>query len=183
MRNINEATLVSLDGVIGNPGAWASPFIDDELQRAFLERLLKSDALLMGRHTYELFLNVWPGRTGDYPERINNMQKYVFSSTLGKAEWDNTTVIRGDVVEELRKLKDRDGGDLTIYGHGMLGRTALKAGLLDELLFSFFPVVVGEGERIRELGGEAGLSFAGAKVFDNGVVAITLHPIPRYLSA
>src|SRR5262245_59345001 len=100
MRKIIESTLVSLDGVIGDPHIWAMNYFDNEAQEDSLEMLLASDAMLMGRRTYEIFAGVWPARTGDYADRMNNIRKYVFSSTLERADWNNSTIIRGDVVAE-----------------------------------------------------------------------------------
>src|SRR5215470_6452477 len=146
MRKIIESTLVSLDGLIGDPHLWAMNYFDNEAQEDSLEMLLASDAMLMGRRTYEIFAGVWPARTGDYSERLNSMRKYVFSSTLQKADWNNSTIIHGDLVTEAAKLKQQEGKDLIIYGHGLLGQTLLKNQLLDELRFSIQPVFVGRGK-------------------------------------
>jgi dihydrofolate reductase len=104
-----------------------------DAQAHALEQLRANEAMLMGRRTYEVFARQWPGLSGDYAGRLNEMPKYVFSSTLASAEWNNTTVIRGDVVAEVAKLKAQDGNDLVIYGHGQFAHTLLEHGLLDEL--------------------------------------------------
>src|SRR5215813_13611337 len=104
MRKIIESTLVSLDGVIGDPHLWAMERFDEEAQKEALEGLLASDAMLMGRRTYEIFAGVWPARTGPYAERLNNMPKYVFSSTLRTADWNNSTIVQGGVVAEAARL-------------------------------------------------------------------------------
>src|SRR5262245_34507367 len=108
MRKIIESTLVSLDGVIGDPQLWAMNYFDNEAQKDALEQLLASDAMLMGRRTYEIFAKVWPARTGDYPDRINSMRKYVFSSSLQRADWNNSTIIRGEVAAETARLKQQN---------------------------------------------------------------------------
>ena len=177
MRKIIESTLVSLDGVIGDPHLWAMERFDDEAQKEALEGLLASDAMLMGRRTYEIFAGVWPARTGDYAERLNSMRKYVFSSTLEKADWSNSTIIHGDVATEAAKLKQQDGQDLIIYGHGLLGQTLLKQKLLDELRFSVQPVIVGRGKLLFCEGEKANLELVSAVPRANGVVVLSYHPV------
>jgi len=176
MRKIIESTLVSLDGVIGDPHLWAMERFDDDAQKEALEGLLASDAMLMGRRTYEIFAGVWPARTGDYAERLNSMRKYVFSSTLKKADWNNSTIIHGDVVTETAKLKQQEGQDLIIYGHGLLGQTLLKHHLLDELRFSVQPVIVGRGKLLFREGERANLELVSATPRANGVVVLSYQP-------
>src|SRR5262249_34340971 len=146
MRKIIESTLVSLDGVIGDPHLWAMERFDDDAQQEAFEGLQASDAMLLGRRTYEIFSGVWPARTGAYAERLNGMRKYVFSSTLRKVDWNNSTIIQGDVVTEVAKLKQQDGKGLIIYGHGLLGQTLLQHHFLDEIHLSVHPVLVGRGK-------------------------------------
>jgi len=143
---IVESTLVSLDGVIEDPAAWAGEYIDDEFQKAGLERLLVSDAMVMGRTTYELLARDWAAGTGAFADRVNSIRKYVFSSTLERADWNNSTIIRGDVVGEVRELKEQARSDLALWGHGLFGETLLKHGLLDEMRLSVFPCFVGKGK-------------------------------------
>jgi dihydrofolate reductase len=112
MRKIIESSLVSLDGVIGDPPTWVGDYIDEEFEKDALERLSRSDALLMGRRTYEMFAQMWPARTGVYADKVNSIRKYVFSSTLDKADWKNSTILRGDVASEARQLKRQAGPDL-----------------------------------------------------------------------
>ena len=177
MRKIIESTLVSLDGVIGDPHVWAMKHFDDEAQKEALEGLQQSDAMLMGRRTYEIFAAVWPARTGAYAERLNSMRKYVFSSTLRKADWSNSTIIQGDVGAEAAKLKQEDGKDLIIYGHGLLGQTLLKRHLLDELRLSIHPVFVGEGKLLFRKAEKATLKLISAKSRPNGVVVLSYKPL------
>jgi len=146
MRKIIESTLVSADGVIGDPQAWATEYRDKEVQQDALERLSGSDAMLLGRRTYELFVATWPAQTGDFADRMNSIRKYVFSSTLESADWNNSTIIRGDVAAEAARLKRQDGQDLAIYGHGLLSQTLLEHGLVDELRLSIHPILVGHGK-------------------------------------
>ncbi|MGO8947937.1 MAG: dihydrofolate reductase family protein [Ktedonobacterales bacterium] len=153
MRKIIEYTLVSVDGVFA--GADISGFFeyrDDAYLRDGLGQLLACDAMLMGRHTFEDFAKVWPGRTHPWADRINAMPKYVFSSKLEKAEWNNSTLVRGDVVAEVTKLKQQEGRDLLIWGHGLLGETLLKQRSLDVLDLSIHPLVVGQGKQFFRWG-------------------------------
>lgn len=147
MRKIIESTLMSVDGVIEDPAQWVGDFLDAEFQRAAYERLLESDVMLMGRRTYELLSRDWVGQTGEFADRISSIPKYVFSSSLGKADWSNSTIVNGDVVHEVTRLKQQAGnGDLAVYGHGQLAKTLLQAGLLDEIRISVFPIVLGQGQ-------------------------------------
>ena len=105
MRTIIESTLVSLDGVIGDPHLWATNYFDGEAEKYALELLSTSDAMLMGRQTYEFFAAAFPHQTGDYGERVNKIPKYVFSNTLQKTDWSNASILEGDVATEAAKLK------------------------------------------------------------------------------
>src|SRR5215831_12436534 len=173
MRKIIESTLISLDGVIGDPHLWAMERFDDDAQKEALEGLRASDAMLLGRRTYEIFAGVWPARTDAYAERLNTMRKYVFSSTLPKADWKNSTIIRGEVVAEAARLKQKDGKQLIIYGHGLLGQTLLQHNLLDEIHFSVHPVLVGRGKLLFREGAMAKLELVSAKSRSNGVVVLS----------
>lgn len=176
MRKIIESSLVSLDGVIGDPPTWIGDYIDEEFEKDALERLLSSDALLMGRRTYEMFAQIWPTRTGVYADKVNSIRKYVFSSTLDKADWKNSTILRGDVTSEVRQLKQRTGLDLAIYGHGLLGQTLLKQGLLDELRLSIHPLLVGHGKLFFREGESTKLKLIGTESFKSGVVVLRYQP-------
>ena len=114
MRKIIESTLVSADGVIGDPPRWAMEYRDAEVTAEALERLAGTDAMLMGRGTYELFSAVWPGQADEFADRMNSIRKYVFSATLAEADWNNSVILRGDAVAEVTRLKRQDGADLAI---------------------------------------------------------------------
>jgi dihydrofolate reductase len=176
VRKIIESTLLSLDGVIGEPHLWASDRFDDEARVGALAQLRASDAMLMGRRTYEIFASLWPGQTGEYPDAINSIRKYVFSSTLEQVEWNNSTIIRGDVAAEVTELKQRDGQDLVIYGHGPLGQTLLKHDLLDELQFAVHPLLVGRGKLLFREGETTSLKLVATKTLGTGVVVLTYQP-------
>ncbi|HEY4386687.1 MAG TPA: dihydrofolate reductase family protein [Ktedonobacteraceae bacterium] len=177
MRKIIEYTLVSVDGVFA--GAAISGFFeyrDDAYMRDGLGQLLACDAMLMGRNTYEGFAKIWPGRAHPWADRINAIPKYVFSSTLEKAEWNNSTIVRGDVIAEVTRLKQQEGRDLLIYGHGLLAETLLKHHLLDVLDLSIHPLVMGQGRQFFREGENATLRFVAAKSFSKGIVKLTYEP-------
>ena len=176
MRKVIESTLVSADGVVGDPPAWAMEYRDAEVQQEALERLAGTDAMLMGRGTYELFSATWPGQAGDFADRMNSIRKYVFSSTLAKADWNNSTIIRGDAVAEVTRLKQQNGQDLALYGHGLLAQTLLEHGLIDELRLSIHPILVGDGRLLFREGQKKPLEFVSAKTFGTGVVVLTYQP-------
>ena len=177
MRKIIEHTLVSVDGVFAETdisGFFA--YSDDSYMRDRLGQLLACDAMLMGRNTYEVFAQFWPGSTHPLADRINAIHKYVFSSTLAQAEWSNSTIVRGDVVAEVSKLKQQEGRDLLIYGHGLLGETLLKRHLLDVLDLSIHPLVLGQGKQFFREGQNATLRLVAAKSFSKGIVKLTYEP-------
>jgi dihydrofolate reductase len=177
MRKIIEYTLVSVDGVFA--GADISGFFeyrDDAYLRDGLGQLLACDAMLMGRNTYERFAKTWPGRTHPWADRINDIPKYVFSSKLEKAEWNNSTIVRGDVVAEVIRLKQQEGRNLLIYGHGLLAETLLKHHLLDVLDLSIHPLVLGQGKLFFRQDETARFRLVAAKSFSKGIVKLTYEP-------
>jgi dihydrofolate reductase len=173
MRKIIESTLMSADGVIGSPPLWAMDYRDEEVTRDALERLSGSDAMLMGRGSYELFAAAWPGQTDDFAQRMNGIRKYVFSSTLASADWSNSTIVRGDVLSEIARIKEQDGGDLALFGHGRLAQTLLENGLIDELRLSIHPVLAGAGLPQFSNGHKTPLKLVSAKTFTTGVVVLS----------
>jgi dihydrofolate reductase len=179
VRKVIESTLVTADGVVGDPPSWAMEYRDAEVTGEALERLAGADAMLMGRGTYELFSAVWPGQAGDFADRMNSIRKYVFSATLEKADWNNSTIVRGDAVAEVTRLKRQGGQDLALYGHGRLAQALLEHGLVDELRLSIHPVMVGSGQVLFRDGQKQALKFAGAKTFGTGVVVLTYQPSGR----
>jgi dihydrofolate reductase len=177
MRKITEYTLVSADGVIGDAQNWGlRNFQDDAYLRDGLGQLLACDAMLMGRHTYEFLAGIYPSRTDSWGARANAMQKYVFSSTLEEALWENSTIVRGDVVDEVTKLKQQDGRDLLIWGHGLLAETLLREDLIDVLDISIYPIVVGRGKPFLRGGQNANLRLVTTKSFSKGIVKLTYEP-------
>lgn len=148
MRKIINSTYISLDGVIDRPHEWPSVGPrGDKGEEIVNELLLSCDALIMGRRTYEGFAPVWPTRSGDpASDHINSMRKYVVSSTLTAPEWNNTSVLSGDPVEEIGRLKEAPGKDIVQYGFGQLSHTLVEHGLLDELRLWVHPLFVGKAE-------------------------------------
>lgn len=177
MRKIIEYTLISIDGVF--EGEFATGFFqyrDDAYLRDGLGQLLACDAMLMGRTTYESFSKIWPGRQHPWADRLNAIKKYVFSSKLERVEWNNSTLIRGDVIAEVQKLKQQEGRDLLIYGHGLLGQTLLREKLLDVLDVSIHPLFVGRGKLLFRDGEDTRLKLVSTKSFTKGIVKVTYEP-------
>jgi dihydrofolate reductase len=177
MRRIIEYTLVSADGVFEDPQNWGlRNFQDDAYLRDGLGQLLACDAMLMGRSTYEILAKIYPSRTDPWAVRLNPMRKYVFSSTLEDAGWDNSTIVRGDVAAETAKLKQQEGRDLLIWGHGLLAQTLLTQHLIDVLDISIYPIVVGRGKPFLRDGQNANLRLVTTKSFSKGIVKLTYEP-------
>ena len=176
MRKIIVSTLVSLDGVFGDPHTWAKEYFDHEAEKFALELLLDADAMLMGRRTYEFFAAAFRHQTGEYGSRINGIRKYVFSNTLKKADWSNSTIVRGDVAAEAARLKEQEGKSLVIYGHGLLGQTLLEHDLLDELKIWIHPLFVGRGQSLFRDGKTARLKLEAARTMRSGTVVLTYRP-------
>jgi len=178
MRKLIEATFVSLDGVVGSPEKWALPYFDDENKNYALSRLSGVDAFLLGRVTYEKFAARWSQIKGDdYFDRINSLPKFVASRTLRETTW-NATLIKGDVADEVSKLKNQPGKNIMKYGTSQLDRTLIQHNLIDEFHFSIFPIAVGSGKRLFD-GIDTShlkLKLTGTTTFSNGSVILTYVP-------
>lgn len=175
MRRLVVSTYVSLDGVTEAPEQWTS--WSDQMEEYAWEQLLASDALLMGRGVYEVFAASWPSRGGEFADRMNSLPKFVVSTTLDEAAWSNTSVISGDVVQEVSKLKRQPGQNLLIYGSGELMRSLMQHDLIDEYRFWINPVVVGNGKRLfSEEGSKTALKLVRTTTFDTGVVMHAYQP-------
>jgi dihydrofolate reductase len=157
MGKIVVSQFITLDGVMQDPGGaedfarggWAFRFArGDEGDRFKLDEVMASDALLLGRRTFEGFAEAWPSREGDFADKFNSMQKYVVSSTLGEPQWNNSKVIRGDIANEIEALRDTPGGDILVNGSNQLVALLLERGLIDELRLMVYPIVLGEGKRL-----------------------------------
>jgi dihydrofolate reductase len=177
MRKIVVTEFISLDGVIENP-MWTFPYWNDEVASFKGEEATASDALLLGRVTYEGFAAVWPERTDDESAAyFNSIRKYVVSSTLDKADWNNSVLINNNVVEELKKLKQQDGKNIVVHGSGRLIETLMQHDLIDEYRLLIYPVVLGKGQRLFESENSANLKLVNSKVTSTGVVAAVYEPV------
>jgi dihydrofolate reductase len=177
MRKVIEYCLVSADGIVLNDPFPFRDYDDDAYLRDRLGTFAACDAILWGRTTYERFAKRSPGgeRIPLYAARLNAIRKYVFSSKLETAEWNNSTIVRGDVAAEVTKLKQQDGGDLLILGHGLLGETLLKQRLLDVLDLAIYPVLLGHGKPFFREGQAVKLKLAATKSFSK-IVKVTYEP-------
>ena len=178
MRMLKLAMYVSLDGVVEDP-AWSGPYWSDQLSDLQAEYLYSSDALVLGRLTYEGFAAAWPGMeesTGDFGRKMNSMPKFVASRTLTSGEW-NATILEGDLASAVAKLKEGDGGDLLIYGSGDVVDELTRHGLIDEYRLMVHPVVVGSGKKLFQgLTSTTGLKLADTITTDTGVAVLTYVP-------
>ena len=175
MRKLVVTEFVSLDGIMENP-AWTAPYWNDEISVFKGEETAASEALLLGRVTYEGFAASWPERTDEGADFFNGVRKYVVSTTLDKVEWNNSTLIRDDLVEEITKLKEQDGRDITVHGSAMLVQTLMQHDLVDRYRLLVYPVVVGEGKRLFREGIPATLKLLESQPFSSGVVALIYEP-------
>jgi dihydrofolate reductase len=181
MRKIVVTEFVSLDGVVEAPNEWSSPFWNDEIAKYKLDELFASDALLLGRVTYQGFAAAWPGRTDaeGFADRMNSLPKFVVSTTLKAAEWNNSTLIKRNVLEEVARLKRQPGLDILIGGSGELVDTLRLNDLIDEYRLLIYPVVVGRGSRLFKEGSNATLRLVDNKALGSGVVALWYAPAVR----
>jgi dihydrofolate reductase len=171
MRKIINSAFISLDGVTEDPGSWA--IFDSDSADEAVQALQAYDGMLMGRGTYEYFAEVMPKQSGPYADAINAIRKYVFSSTLKSADWNNATIIREDVVAAVTELKQQNGRDLVMYGHGQLNQTLLHRHLVDEIRFSVHPVLVGGRAATGSNGKTLPLKLIRTTPSPSGVVALT----------
>jgi dihydrofolate reductase len=176
---------VSLDGVMEAPGGedfkypgWSFEFDRGEDGDQFkLDETRASEALLLGRRTYEGFAKAWPSREGEFADMFNSMPKYVVSSTLESPEWNNTTVLNGDVVEEVTKLKQDVDGDIVVHGSAQLVHALVDNDLVDELRLMVFPVVLGTGKRVfGETNDKKTMRLVESKTVGEGVPVLILEP-------
>jgi dihydrofolate reductase len=193
MGTIAVTEFISLDGVIEDPGGsedfrhggWSFEFSRGEDGDRFkLEETMRSDALLLGRVTYEGFADSWPSREGAFADKLNAMPKYVVSSTLEDPSWTNTTVLDGDLATVVGDLRDRHDGDIVVHGSGTLVRSLLEQDLVDELRLMLFPVVLGEGKRLfGRTSDKKTLALAESRTVGEDGVAVMVYrrrsPAPR----
>lgn len=173
---------LSLDGVSEEPGKWSGPFFNDEAGQFKWEELQASDALLLGRKTYEGFAAAWPSMTDDvgFADKMNSMTKYVASTTLDKADWSGSQLIKGDVAEAVRKFKEEPGRDLLLSGSAQLFNALKREDLIDLYRFMLHPIILGKGERLFSDGSdEKTLDLTNTRAFSSGIVILEYEPIER----
>jgi dihydrofolate reductase len=183
MRRVCAWELVSVDGVMESPEEWAFAYSNDEMDEASASGMARSDALLLGRVTYEHLAAYWPDQPGGTPmvDYINSVPKYVVSGALEEPlAWNNSTPIKGNVAEEIIELKRRPGKDITVLGSGELVRSLLRDGLLDELRLMVHPLVMGSGKRLFEDGADRkALELVNSRTFATGVVYLAYRPADK----
>jgi len=189
MRKIVVTEFISLDGVFEAPGpdgsgfkyeGWTFDFHNPEVEKFKSDEVMRSDAQLLGRITYEAFAEAWPkmkDSTGEFGKKFNEMPKYVVSNTLEEAKWENSHIIKGDVATEIKKLKEEEGGDILVSGSGTLVKTLMENNLVDELTLLVYPVVLGEGKRFFKEGIHQKLKLLETKQFGE-VVLLRFQPTP-----
>jgi dihydrofolate reductase len=186
MRRIVVTEFISLDGVIEDPGGsegtvhggWTFEFHDPEGMKYKLDEVMEHDAMLLGRVTYEGFAAAWPAMTDDigFADKMNGMPKYVVSRTLGQAGWSNSTVLSGDVADEVAALKQQPGGDILVAGSASLVRELTAHDLVDEYRLMTFPIVLGSGKRLyTETAATRVLKLVDVKRLESGTVILTYH--------
>jgi dihydrofolate reductase len=189
MRKIVVTEFISLDGVFEAPGpdgsgfkyeGWTSPYGNDEFQEFKSKELEQTDILLLGRITYDAFAIAWPKMeesAGDFGKKFNSMPKYVLSNTLENPTWKNSHVIKGEnAIEEIKKLKAEDGGDITVHGSGTVARFLLENKLVDQINLLVYPVVLGEGKRLFDGAVKTDLKLVESQQFKTGVFKLIYKP-------
>jgi dihydrofolate reductase len=185
MGRIVVTEFVSLDGVMEAPGGedfkypgWSFEFDRGEEGNKFkMDEVLESEALLLGRRTYEGFAAAWPSREGEFADRFNSMPKYVVSATLENPAWNNTRVLKGDVVEEVSNLRQSSAGDIYVHGSCRLVQTLIENDLVDELHLMVFPVVLGTGKRLfGDTSDKKRLRLADSRTVGEGVTILVYQP-------
>jgi dihydrofolate reductase len=189
MGKIVITTNVSLDGVVQDPdgeegfklGGWFGQFGGKDLEQwaeVETDEALRAEALLLGRRSEEWFATRWASRTGEWADRLNSMPKYVVSSTLTEPRWRNSTVLKGDVVDEVSKLKQQIAGEILVYASYQLERALIEHDLVDELRLVVFPVVLGAGERLfGPTGDKKPMRLVSAQTIGDGLAFLTYQPV------
>lgn len=177
MRNLIVTEFLSLDGVMEAP-MWTFPYWNDEIAAFKGEETSDNQPLLLGRVTYEGFAQAWPNRKDEDPGAayFNGTRKYVVTTTLDKAEWNNSVLIKENILEEIRKLKQEDGPDIVVHGSGRLIQTLIQHDLVDCYRLLIYPLVLGEGQRLFEDEQKVNLKLVDSRTFSSGVVGVIYEP-------
>jgi dihydrofolate reductase len=186
MAKLIVTEFVTLDGVMEAPGGepthphtgWVFDYIGPEQEQYKLDETLEAESLLVGRVTYEGFSAAWPQYEGDFADKMNSMPKYVVSSKLSEPlAWNNSTLVKGDVADEVAKLKQRDRGPILVAGSATLVHSLIENDLVDELRLMVFPVAIGGGKRVfPDSRQKKGFQLADTQTFPSGVSVSTYHP-------
>jgi dihydrofolate reductase len=187
MRRIVVTEFISADGVIEDPGGaegyrhggWTFKFNDPVGMKYKLDETMDHEAMLLGRVTYEGFAKAWPGMTDEvgFADKMNSMPKYVVSKTLTQADWNNSTILSGDLADEVRALKQQNGGDILVAGSARLVRGLTDLGLVDEYRLMMFPIALGTGKRLFDgISDAAALTLTDVTPLKSGTVILTYHP-------
>lgn len=188
MRKLIVSTLVTLDGVVEDPGGmagserggWPNRYFNDEASRRSVERLQTCEYFLCGRHTYEIFSKGWSQASAPYADMLNSIPKLVASTTLAEPLSWNASLLRGDAVEDLKKIKEQSGRDILMYGSVTLMRSLLEHALVDQLDLWVCPIVVGSGQRLFSDGGSSvDMDLAGHADLATGIAILSYHPGQR----
>jgi dihydrofolate reductase len=182
MRKVVVSEFVSLDGVMEDPGGgeqfehggWTVPYGGDDIWQFKRDELLASDALLLGRVTYEGFAAAWPSVTDEqgFADRMNSLPKYVVSGSLTDPRWNNSRIVKGDIATEVARLKQQRGENILVGGSAMLVQALMRLDLVDEFRLLVYPVVLGCGKRLFHDGATTTLTLVEAKTFTSGVVCM-----------
>ena len=187
MRKLIVLAFVTLDGVMQAPGGpnedtsggfkyggWTAGYWDDFLANVMSKQMKEPFELLLGRRTYEIFAGYWPNAKNEPADKLNKAKKYVVSTTLGKLEWNNSILVAGDIVDEIKKLKQHDGPEIQVHGSSNLIQTLLKSDLVDEFRLKIFPITIGGGKRLFGDGTiPAGFELTETEVSTKGVIVAT----------
>lgn len=177
MRKLIVTEFLSLDGIMEEP-AWTMPYWNDETAKFKGEETSAGEPLLLGRLTYQGFAAAWPQRTGEDSGAtyFNGTRKYVVSTTLDKVEWNNSVLIKDNIVAEISKLKQEDGPDMVVHGSARLVQTLMQHDLVDRYRLLVYPVVLGKGKRLFQEGATATLKLVESRSFSSGVAALIYEP-------
>jgi dihydrofolate reductase len=177
MRKIVAGLFVSMDGVVESPDKWTGPYFSQDVGQRVGSLISGGDTLLLGRVTYEGFAASFGGQSGGVADQMNNVPKVVVSTTLDRADWQNSTLISSDVAERIAGLKQQPGRNINLSGSATLVGWLLRQGLLDELNLLVFPLVVGSGKRLFEdMGAEVALKLAHSEALSSGVLHLVYQP-------
>jgi dihydrofolate reductase len=189
MRKLSAGLFITLDGVVEAPGdgdttlegkrGWSMPFMNDEAGMLIMGQMDASDAMMLGRKTYQEFAAFWPTMPAEDPfaQRMNGVAKHVVSTTLNKADWQNSTLIKGNVADEITKLKQQPGKNISVVGSPTLVASLLQLDLIDELQLMLCPVVLGVGKRLFKEGDPTKvLKLADCKSFGTGMMLLSYQP-------